>query len=89
MADNDIQQIKKYIKYVLQNPIAANKIIDNLIKKILILEEFPLIGKNYNYYSSNERYIIYNKYLIFYEITPNKIIIKTIIHGKQNKRYIS
>ena len=86
-ADYNILQINNYIKYKLQNPIAARNITQSLKNKILILKQFPYLGKIYYNYNPNIRYLIHKKYLIFYEIQENKkiVIIKTIIHSKQNR----
>ncbi len=76
-------QIEYYIKYELKNVNAAKKTINNLINKILILKSFPRMGKKYD---ERIRFIIYKKFLIFYEIQEKIVIIKTIIHSKVNYR---
>lgn len=84
----DLHQIEDYIKYKLKNSIIANKTVNKIIDQFSILKEFPYIGKNYDSNNIYNRYLIYKKYLIFYEIQENKklVIVKTIIHSKQNKR---
>ena len=86
-AELDIYQINNYIKYKLYNPIAANNITNGLRKSISILRQFPYIGKIYNQENDSIRFIIYKKYLIFYEIQEKEriVIIKTIIYGKRNR----
>ena len=87
LAIYEFYQIEYYIKYKLQNPIAAKNITQSLKNKILILQEFPYLGKIYNQNNPNIRFLIHNKYLIFYEIQEKEkiVIIKTIIHGMQNR----
>ena len=86
-ADNDIYQLTNYIKYKLLNPIVAEKLPDKILNQINILKQFPYLGKIYNLSNPNIRFLIHNKYLIFYEIQEKEklIIIKTILHSKQNR----
>ncbi|MCI8362097.1 MAG: type II toxin-antitoxin system RelE/ParE family toxin [Clostridia bacterium] len=80
-AREDLYQIEYYIKYEFKNAIIAKKTINNLINKILILKSFPRIEKKHE---NQVRFITYRKFLIFYEIQEEIIIIKTIIHSKVN-----
>lgn len=61
--------------------LLLKKTINNLINKILILKSFPRIGKKHD---ERIRFITHKKFLIFYEIQEEIIIIKTIIHSKAN-----
>ena len=84
---NRVNQIEYYIKYKLKNPIIANKTIIKIIDKIFILENFPYIGSIYK--EGPIRFIIYKKFLIFYEIKEKEknVIIKRIIHMKKYKNF--
>ena len=86
-ADYNILQINYYIKYKLQNPIAAKNITQSLKNRIRILKQFPYLGKRYSKENPNIIIFIHKKYLIFYEIQEKEklIIIKTIIHSMQNR----
>ena len=86
-ADYNINQVKNYISYILNNPIAAINTATGLKKQISILKYFPQIGTIYNQNYSNLRFLIYKNYLIFYEIQEYEklIIIKTIMHKRQSR----
>ena len=87
LAIYNFNQIKNYVEYKLLNPIAANRIVNGLRKQIYNIKLFPYIGKIYYPNNPNIRFLIHNKYLIFYEIQEKEklIIIKTILHSKQNR----
>ena len=61
-------------------PNIAKKISIEITNKILLLKNFPYIGQIYQDYQN--RFLVYKKFLIFYEIKENKnlIIIKRILH---------
>lgn len=88
-AQSNLFQIEFYIKYELQNPIAADNFIDKMLDRISILENQPYIGKIYNQIIYNNRVLIHNKYLIFYEIKENEniILIKSVLNGRRNIKY--
>lgn len=70
--------------YKLYNPQAANRILKNFLIKISTLQYFPYIGKMYK--NSQERFIVYKNFLIFYEIQEKEktILIQKVKHGKSN-----
>ena len=69
--------------YKLYNPQAANRFIENILNKISILQYLPYIGKIYK--NTQERFIVYKNFLIFYEIQEEKIIlIEKVKHMKSN-----
>ena len=86
-ATNNISEVASYIYYKLYNPQASNRFKKFIYEKILLLINFPYIGAQY--YNNQNRFIVYKKYLIFYEIREKekKIIVKRIIHSKQNQGY--
>lgn len=79
-----LYKIYIYIKYNLQSPITAVNYIESMKKKINSLDYFPYRGAIYS--TNNNRFLIYQKHLIFYEIQEKekRIIIKRIIHKNVN-----
>lgn len=73
-----------YIMYKLYNPQAANRFIENILNKISILQYLPYIGKIYK--NTQERFIVYKNFLIFYEIQEEEkiILIEKVKHMKSN-----
>lgn len=74
-----------YIKFKLLNPIASENFLRGITAKIDSLELFPYIGSIYR--NSQNRFIIYKNFLIFYEIQEKEklIIIKSVINRRKNK----
>lgn len=85
MADYDIFNIYYYIKFKLLNPIASTNFLKGITSKIDSLELFPYIGAIYE--NSQNRFIIYNNFLIFYEVQEKEklVIIKGIRNRRKNK----
>lgn len=71
----------------MQNPITAVNYIENMRNKINSLDYFPYRGAIYS--TKNNRFLIYQKHLIFYEIQEKdrKIIIEKIIHKNVNMEH--
>ena len=80
-----IQNIYRYIKYRLYSLEAAERFSNNINSIVSLLKQFPRIGKMKP--NDSNRFLVYKKYLIFYEIKENEklIIIKKIIHSNVNR----
>ncbi len=85
-AHYDIESIYYYIKFKLLNPIASENFLKGITAKIDSLELFPYIGSIYK--NSQNRFIIYKNFLIFYEIQEKEklVIIKSIINRRKNAK---
>ena len=82
---NEISLIYSYIKYNLQNVIAAKRLIIEIEKQINYRLQNPLGYKQYKTYSDNIYYKIYiNNYVIFYTVSGNTMIIRRIIYNRRN-----
>ncbi|MFC1859470.1 type II toxin-antitoxin system RelE/ParE family toxin [Thermodesulfobacteriota bacterium] len=81
-AQNDLEHIFYYIANDSINN-AANFILE-LEKKVYSLENFPgrhpLIPEN-EFFGTDYRHLIYNKYRIVYRITENSVFVLRILHG--------
>jgi toxin ParE1/3/4 len=77
----DLENIHNYI--ALDNPLRAKTYIDEIKLKIAHLADFPLMGEANSLHNRDERFLIYDKYKIYYSINENKneIEIKHIRHG--------
>ena len=86
-AKQDLINIKKYIKYNLQEPNIANKLINKIKKEIakLIVD-----AKIYNIIDDDFikkleiRKIIVDNYIVFYRIKNKTIEIVRIMYGRRN-----
>lgn len=78
-----LQSTLNYIEYNLLNTIASKNFYLQLTKKIQILKYFPNFFPFYK--NTSFRYILYNKWIILYEIGENFIVkIRVIMNSKEN-----
>ena len=77
-----VSQIRDYIFYKLQNPIASYNFKIKLKKTISILNYFPQAGPKF--LNTEYRYLILNHWLILYKIQNNIVKISEIISSKQD-----
>lgn len=83
----DLDEITDYIMYQLNNPIAANNLLDEINQ---VIESRAYNPKNYEKYDSARRrkvtyYRIYvKKYIIFYTVKNNTMEVRRILYGRRN-----
>lgn len=86
-AKQDLINIKKYIKYNLQEPNIANKLITKIKKEI---GKLAVDAKIYNIIDDDFikkleiRKIIVDNYIVFYRIKNKTIEILRIMYGRRN-----
>ena len=86
-ADFDLLQIYDYIYNVLENPIAAKKVVDEILKKCTKLALFPeantarIIKHKYEF-----RFSHFGNYTVAYTVNSKKseVIIYRIIYSRRN-----
>lgn len=88
-ARKDLKDIYVYIKYSLQEPIIAKKLIDKIRKEIYKLEDNPIIYaiiKDEIIKKREIRKIKVNNYIVFYKVEENKSIVEIvrIMYGRRN-----
>lgn len=84
---NDFDDTYNYIKDVLKNKDAADKLKEKTKETILKLKTFPNIGSilyNYSRTRSIFRYIRIDNYFIFYRIDKSDIYIHKMIYQGRN-----
>ncbi len=86
-AKEDLIGIKQYIKYNLQEPEIANKLISKIRKSIKMLNDNPEI---YTIIDDDVirkleiRKLIVDNYIVFYRIKNDSIEIVRIMYGRRN-----
>ena len=88
IVQQDLKDIKEYIEK--DDPVAALKVINELLGKMDLLRQFPELGKMLMYKiktNTKYRYVVVESYLIFYIFEDNIISIQRILHGSRD--YIS
>lgn len=90
VAKNDLQDIRKYISSELENPVAAEKTLAQIIRRLSELESFSNIGASLSSITKIEtdyRYLVSGNYLIFYRFREKTVYVDRILYGKRD--YIS
>lgn len=85
--EEDLLSITEYIAYKLQNPEAAEKLIDDVQTAIRERAKYPTTAEQFT--STHERkhpyYRIYIKnYTIFYVVIGNVMEVRRIIYSRSN-----
>ncbi|MEI3614735.1 type II toxin-antitoxin system RelE/ParE family toxin [Pseudogracilibacillus sp. SO30301A] len=84
-ADDDLDDIFIYI--LLDNPEAANEILDRVMTSIKHLEKFPYAGSRVMEESLIHfefRMVISEPYIAFYRVIENTVYIYRILHGARD-----
>jgi len=87
-AIDDIQEIHDYFCSTA-NLKVANKIIDNIVDKSILLENNPRIGQIeelLEYKQTEIRYLVESNYKIVYWIEENNVIIATVFDCRQDPK---
>jgi len=84
-AEEDFVEIIDYISD--DNPLAAEKMTDRFEKSFILLSENPLCGRlarDNRLRLLQYRFIVVDRYLIFYLFKKNKVMICRILHGARD-----
>ena len=84
-AEDDLKEIIAYI--ALDNPTAAESMVNKVEKSLSNLSEFPLIGNipvEKELAHMGYRFLIVQNYLIFYTVEEYNVWVHRIIHGARD-----
>jgi len=82
LAVDRISEIAEYI--ALDNPVAAEKWVDDIFDSVKQLKQFPNSGRMIpELQLENFREIIFGNYRVIYRVDENQVSILTVRHGKQ------
>ncbi|MBE9057521.1 type II toxin-antitoxin system RelE/ParE family toxin [Sphaerospermopsis sp. LEGE 08334] len=81
-AQNDLIEIWLYIRQ--DNEIAADRIIDAINEKLILLSESPQMGKLCEELAPSLRSFSVGKYLLFYRSVVDGIELVRVIHGARD-----
>lgn len=87
MAKQDLLKIKAYITEELENPEAAVDVVAGIIDSYQRLKDFPQMGRKLSSrieVTTDYRYLISGKYIIFYKMEDIYISIYRILYGKRD-----
>lgn len=88
-AQDDLAEIIKYVSSVLDAPVAAKKLYNDIKECIYSLSQMPERYKEYDsekYESYNLRMVSVNNYCVFYTVDNNKriVYIVSILFGRMD-----
>lgn len=87
LARRDLQNIIEYIREDLENPPAAERIAEVILGGMEALKQFPEQGRSLGKIIQSAemyRYLVCEKYLIFYRFEKGAVYIDRILHGRQD-----
>jgi len=87
----DITSSYNYIKYVLQNPIAAQKLKNEIQKSFKKIKENPFIYPAVpveHLASKGYRFIMVKNYMLFFKVNENIINVERLLYGPRDWIYI-
>lgn len=85
VANDDFDDIFNYI--LLDNPEAANEVLERIMTSLKHLEKFPYAGSKVMEGSLNHfefRMVISEPYIAFYRVIENTVYIYRILHGARD-----
>ena len=82
LAKRDLAEIWLYIAD--DSPVNAEKFIEHIEQKCLMLAEMPRIGREYTELASGLYGFPIQNYIVFYEITDEGIVIVRVLNAKRN-----
>ncbi|MFI3228299.1 MAG: type II toxin-antitoxin system RelE/ParE family toxin [Clostridia bacterium] len=92
-AERDILETAKYISFELQNPYAANSLLDLIDENVNSLSEMPTRHQlvNDDFLSKQGfRSIQIKNYTLFYRVNENEktVVVQRFLYSKRNWSYI-
>lgn len=81
-AEEDLIEIWIYIAQ--DNPVAADRVLDDIEERFHALADNPLMGRLRPDIASELRYFTVGKYLILYRTVSNGVQIVRVVHGARD-----
>ena len=83
-AEADIDEIWTYI--ARNDGQAADRVIDSIYDRFAMLARQPELGESAGYLTAGLRRTFAGKYVIYYEIEPNRVFIRRVLHSARDVR---
>ena len=78
-ANTDLDDI--WLHVALDSPSAADRLIDSLVDRCLILADYPHLGPSRPDIAPSARMLTYGDYLILYALRGSDAVIVRVVHG--------
>ncbi|NDV22816.1 type II toxin-antitoxin system RelE/ParE family toxin [Desulfovibrio sp. JC022] len=80
-ARQDLIDIYKYI--AVDDPDAANRILDRINERVNLLAKHPLLGPAREDIRPGLRYLTVGNYIALYKVESKRIVVVRVLHGKR------
>lgn len=88
-ARRDLIEMQGYVWR--DNPLAAERLVEDLLRQIEYLGALPLRGarpKDSRLRVAGYRYIAHREYLIFYKVLPSVVRVHRVLHGRRRYQHL-
>jgi toxin ParE1/3/4 len=82
-AEQDLREAWRHVAH--HNVVAAEKLFDAISGQVDSLKNFPERGTPRPEFGADLRMLVEGKYLIFYRIVKNEVLVSRILHGSQDR----
>ena len=86
-AQKDLLEIKGYVQFDLENPIAAKSVVGKITKAIATLASHPYLGARLSAVANVEsdyRYLVCGNYMAFYRVSSQDVYVDRILYGRRD-----
>ena len=83
-ADSDLDDIWYYIATETGSADVADRVIDGIVQRFLLLAKYPRIGRTRDEIRRGLRSFPVGEYVIFYRIEREDVIVLRVLHGKRD-----
>ncbi len=73
-----------WLRIALDNPAAADRLIDRIPRRIGDLQDHPRLGPARPEISADARMLIVGDYLVLYSVTGADVVIVRVVHGARD-----
>ena len=91
IAEGDILDAVEYIAYKLDNPSAAEMLLDELDKTVERIARFPYSSELYRTdrpMRKEIRMVSVKNYVLYYTVTDETVEIQRLIHGRRDRSHL-
>jgi len=85
IAEDDLTEIVSYI--AADRPLAAEALVAKIEKNLALLSKHPYMGripKEEDLASLGYRYLVIDRYLVFYIVEESTVLVHRILHGARD-----
>lgn len=83
-ADSDLDDIWLYIASESGSVDVADRVIDSIVGRFLLLARYPRIGRSRDELRTGLRSFPVGDYVVFYRISGEYVVILRVLHGRRD-----